>query len=338
MSTKNRQPNRRRSYLIAVIAVCAAAIAFTAGYFAAQNSQNSVVQAAGTNSSEDLSVDSEGFGDTVLADGKNYSYNHNLKNILFLGVDKSQQTIAQDIAARNGRSDTMILFLLNSETRTTQMLEISRDTMTDVDVYDANDIFQFTGKMQLTMQYAFSSSAKRGCWLACNKVSELLYGVPIDATISLTMDGIAPIVDELGGVTLTVPEDYTEIDAVFQKGAVLTLSGQQAFQYVHYRSTSASGSNDTRMERQMQFMEALYQKLSRSASGTLLSELQETAGPYLESDLDAESLQELVQYSLSRDVLEVPGATQQGSLHDEYIVDEESLRSLVLSTFYTEIP
>lgn len=46
-------------------------------------------------------------------------------------------------------------------------------------------------------------------------VSNLLYDIPIHDYLSLNMSGIVPIVDQIGGVTMTVPEDYTAIDPVF---------------------------------------------------------------------------------------------------------------------------
>lgn len=335
MSGINRRRGKRPGWMVGVIAAAAAGTLFLCAFLIVQAAgKGAAVKTSGSALSGDPAVDSAGFGDTILNHGKAYRYNTNLKNILLLGIDKGQSTAAKGIAARNGRSDTMILLTVDCAAKTTRILEISRDTMMNVDVYDANDAFQFSGKMQLTMQYAFSSSARRGCWLAAKKVSELLYGVPVDYTVSLTMDGIAPVVDALGGVKLTVPEDYTSVSPEFRKGAVLELNGRQAFQYVHYRNTAVTGSNDTRMERQMQFMQAFYRRMNLNGSGSTVRKLQDAAEPYLESNLDAENLQKLIQYRLQEKILKVPGKTHRGSSHDEYEVDDGALRQMVADAFY----
>ena len=334
----NRYKEKHPKRIIGIVAAVAVGIVVICAYFAVRaENRNSTVQITGNLPSGSLAVDSEGFGNTILYNGKKYQYKTNLKNILFLGIDKGESTVVKEIAARNGRSDVMLLFTLDPAAKTSRMLEISRDTMMDIDVYDANDSFQFSGKMQLTMQYAFSSSARRGCWLAAKKISGLLYGVPVDATVSLTMDGIAPAVDALGGVKITVPEDYTSVSPEFRKGAVLTLDGKQAFQYVHYRDISVTGSNDTRMERQMQFAKAFCREMSQKNSSAVIQKLQKAAKPYLQSDLDAESIQKLVQYQLDDEVLKVPGKTQQGASHDEYDVDDDALRRMVVEKFYVPV-
>ena len=67
-------------------------------------------------------------------------------------------------------------------------------------------------KGQIALQYAYGDGGRKSCWLTKNAVSELLYGVKIDAYLAMTIEGIAKATDLIGGVTLTVPEDYTDID------------------------------------------------------------------------------------------------------------------------------
>ena len=47
------------------------------------------------------------------------------------------------------------------------------------------------------------------------------------------------------------------------------LDGAQAESYVRYRDTSVSGSNTERMERQMQFISAMFEQLKAQASSDL---------------------------------------------------------------------
>lgn len=61
----------------------------------------------------------------ITYEGKKYKYNYNLRNILFLGVDKSDEFTEQE-AGKGGQSDTLILLSMNKEDKTTTLLEISR--------------------------------------------------------------------------------------------------------------------------------------------------------------------------------------------------------------------
>lgn len=329
---------RKQQLLLACVGAAVVGAAALAGYLLAQRGGAAVPVQRAAASASASAADSEGFGGTVQYGGKTYTRRQDLETVLFLGIDRSQDEKLGDTIGQNGRSDTMLLFLVDKTAKNVSMLEISRDTMADVDVYDNSGTYLYTANMQLTMQYTFGDSARRGCWLTKNKVSELLYDTPIDATVSLTMEGIAPAVDALGGVTLTIPADYTAIDPAFTQGATLTMTGGQAYRYVRYRDTGASGSNSDRMARQLQVLRALYaQLLLQSDRAAAVSALQAAAEPYLESDADAQTLQALAAYPLSDTVYTLPGENVSGELHDEYHIDETALQELVLRLFYTEV-
>ena len=167
----------------------------------------------------------------ITFEGKNYEYNYNLKNILFLGVDKNDE-MAEREAGRGGQSDTLILLSMNKEDETTTLLEISRDTMTEIEIYDINGEYLAKERAQITLQYAYGDGQKESCRLTEAAVSKLLYDVPISAYVAMGVDGIATVTDLMGGVKITVPEDYTYIDPAFSQGAELVLKGEQAEKYV----------------------------------------------------------------------------------------------------------
>ena len=77
--------------------------------------------------------------------------------------------------------------------------------MTDIDVYDfsGNYLKSMTG--QLALQYAYNIGGQSSCWATKKTVSELLYGLEIDAYFSMNMGSIAEINDALGGVDVTIP-------------------------------------------------------------------------------------------------------------------------------------
>ena len=267
--------------------------------------------------------------------GKRYEYNYHLKNMLFIGVDKSQEMTETEVG-QGGQADTLILLSMDRENKTTTLLQIPRDAMTDIDIYDINGEYLSTERGQISLQYAYGDGKKKSCRMMMTSVSELLYEIPIDSYLALGVDGIADITNLMGGVTLTVPEDYTDIDPAFKAGETIVLAGEQAEKYVRYRDVNVSGSNTQRMERQAQFMEALARQMQGKDTGWY-RQLLEGAKEYITMDLSVDEMERMKSYEMKETIEKVPGEVKQGEEHDEFIVDNEKLRDLVIKLFYKPV-
>lgn len=276
--------------------------------------------------------------DYITYKGKKYKYNHSLRTILFMGVDKTEAPKEQE-AGQGGQTDSLILMVMNPENQTTTLLEISRDTMTDIKTYDKQGTYLGKERTQIALQYAYGNGERRSCQLTKEAVSNLLYEVPIHSYAALTIEGISVVTDAIGGVKITVPKDYTDINPIFRMGAAITLNGEQAEQYVRSRDTDVTGSNSERMERQSQFMEALaaqMQEKSQGGSRWYLS-LFEKAGAYMITDIATDELERLSKYRLSETIEVLPGTVQQGEMHDEFIVDNEKMQEMMIKLFYKSV-
>lgn len=268
----------------------------------------------------------------ITYNGESYEYNYNLRNILFMGVDKSDE-LREHETGWAGQADCLILISVDKDKQETTLLEISRDAMTDVETYGEGDTYLGTQRMQIAAQYAYGDGKKRSCQLVKNAVSNLLYEIPVHSYVALSVDGIAKITDLMGGVTITVPKDYTDIDPQFQEGATLNLKGEQAEKYVRYRDTSVSGSNSERMERQTQFLEALALQL-QGRSVSWYQNLQVEAQDYIVTDIKLDEMDRLSRYPMNEDIRMVPGEVRQGEKHDEFIVDNKKLKEIIIKLFY----
>lgn len=328
----------KRMILPLLVAIVVIGLGVVAGLLLAQRQTTPAQQSSDDSNQNSEALEPDDGSDldsTIQVNGQTYQYRDGLKTILFLGIDQSAEASVGDVIGSGGRSDTILLYLLDENTQTTQTLEISRDTMMDVDVYNSNGDYAFTGEMQLNMQYAFGKTPRISCRLTREKVSELLYGVKIDACLSLTMDGIAEIVDSIGGVNITFDQDYTYVDPAFTQGTTLKLDGEQAFNFVHYRDIEQQGSNESRMARQRLFQRALYEQIhnSQDPASTAMT-LWNAAEPYLQSDLSASEIQALAEYEMEDTSYQVPGESVAGELHDEFYVDEQALQELIIQLFY----
>lgn len=256
-------------------------------------------------------------------------------NILFLGIDQELTSEESDVAGTAGRSDVILLFSLDHAANTTCVLQISRDTIVPVKVYDANDRYLYLSQMQITMQHAYASSARRANWLSEEAVRDLLGGdIIINYTVSLSMEGIAAVVDAMGGVPYTVPANCTDLDPAFTEGTALTLTGEQAMTLVRSRDTALSGSNHDRMERQQSFIHAALRQAKALEHDTFLDIVQNTAAPYLESDLDADTLSRLINSQLNENFVVLAGNNQVLDGHDAYHLDETAAQKQIVELLY----
>lgn len=277
--------------------------------------------------------------DIIVYNGQKYKYDTDKTAVLFLGVDKTAKADVDSVPGYGGQSDTIILMVMDKKEKTVSLLEISRDTMTDIKVYSESGDLVGTERAQITLQYAYGDSTKRSCHLTKDVVSNLLYGTPIRKHISLNMEGIAGIVDALNGVKITIPEDYTMIDPSFVKGAEVTLNGAQAERYVRYRDTAVTGSNNSRMERQNSFLTAMIRQVKGLIQGGVdgYQLLMDSAGDYVNTDLTADEIKKLSDYSYTEEIIQVPGEVIEGVDHDEFVVNEEKLYEIILELFYKSV-
>jgi anionic cell wall polymer biosynthesis LytR-Cps2A-Psr (LCP) family protein len=153
--------------------------------------------------------------------------------------------------------------------------------------------------------------------------------------MSLTIDGIEPIVDSIGGVTLQLTSDETDLDPSYVEGAVIHLDGAAAFDFVHLRDTSVRGSNIERMSRQTQFMMAMFQNIKQQGS-SVIDKMEEAAGDNLYKEIDADSIDHLTNYDYAEEILMLPGSNETDKMHDEFYVDDYELTKMLLNLFYIE--
>lgn len=275
--------------------------------------------------------------DLVYFSGEAYRYNYNLKNILFLGIDNSTEIDFENIPGTGGQADCIMLLSLDRENKTVRVLQISRDSMTEIDIYDSNGNKYSSEQGQLALQYAYGNGAKNSSWAMKKTVSELLYEVPIDGYITMDIAAVSRVNDLLGGVTITIPEDYTEIDPAFVKGETITLNGMQAEKYVRYRDITVSESSHTRMRRQVQYIPALLETFEKKVGDNAekMKQLYSRVSEYILTDLSIDDMTDMLEYSWNaEDVEYLAGEVVKGEEFEEFYVNEEDLQKKIIKMFY----
>ena len=216
---------------------------------------------------------------TMQYGGRTWTYRgRELTNLLLIGVDweKSENTVSRRYA---GQADFLFLITIDRENKIVSTLQLDRDTMADIRVYGPFGDYTGIQKTQICLSHAYGKSDAQNCENTVWAVSRLLGGIPIDGYITLDMSGITALNDALGGVTVTLKEDFSALDPEMTKGATLTLRGMQAEIFVRSRMDVGDGTNVSRMQRQHTFIrsaeELLVQRINEDMNyaGTLYDTL-----------------------------------------------------------------
>lgn len=284
--------------------------------------------------------------DWVRYGGKVYDYNDDILTFLFLGIDKLGPVEKSRDLVSGGQSDAIFLVVLNPDTRQISLIGVNRDTMVEIILVGYTDAEgnTLTTTAELAVQHGFGDGLEQSCELTRNAVSKLFYNLPIHGYVSFNMGGVAALNDALGGVQVTVLEDLTIINPSFTQGAEVTLMGQDAYEYVHYRDVTVFESARNRLARQKQYLSC--------AAGTALEgikkdltlplTLYQTFRPYIVTDLSVNEITWLAMVASGYEfnagaIYTLEGTTVQGERFEEFYPDQAALKDLIIRLFYREI-
>lgn len=262
----------------------------------------------------------------------------NLETILVLGLDKNEYPDDSRAYINDMQSDFNLVLVLDKDTNVCTPLLLNRDTMTEITRLGVfgDEAGTYTG--QLALAHTYGSGGSDSCINAKKVVSKLLGGVTIDHYMSFTMDAVPTVNDAVGGVTVTVLDDFQDSETLV-KGKTVVLKGQEALNYVRGRHGAGDQTNISRMKRQEQYMSALIERLIATAKKDpdLLTELTLSLGDSFQTDYAVNQLQKLADWLLEakiEDFVTIDGEAKVGQEFMEFYLDQSSLEKVVNSLFY----
>ena len=276
---------------------------------------------------------------TIRYDGKWYELRDDVETILVMGLDKFEGASSQDSYNNDMQADFLTLLVLDKDNDTVTTLQINRDTMAKMNILGLDGEVIGTKKAQLALSHTYGSGGRDSCKNAAEAVSNFLYETPIDHYVSLTMDAVAELNDMVGGVEVTVLDDFGDVDKSLVKGQKVVLQGQQALTYVRSRGGVADSTNVNRMRRQRQYLDALYAKLSETVEkdDEFISRVGLKLAEYMVSDCTVAQLERIADFVSeydTGDIREIEGKSSVGEQYMEFYPDEEALQKMIIELFY----
>lgn len=306
---------------------------------------------AGAQWLEDESANPEPRGDyqlryedaLVTINGGKYRQKKNLTTFLFMGIDRDSDA-GQSVGNRSGgQADFLRLIVIDPAEKTISQLQIDRDTMTPITVLSVLGNRSGTRTLQIALSHAYGDGKEQSCQFTVDAVSNMLFNVPIDGYIAMNLDGINVLNDMLGGITVTLEDDFSHIDPTMTKGTTLTLMGEQAEIFVRSRMSMEVGTNEARMARQQQYltqmMDMLHEKIltDKEFIGKLFDDL----SPYLVTNVSRAQMINDVWASreYQRNPVSIPDGTHVigSDGYMEFHADEDNLEQLILEMFYKKL-
>lgn len=180
-------------------------------------------------------------------------------NILIIGTD------SRDLTEDSGRSDSMILLSLNSNTNEIYMTSFLRDVYVDINNYGS-------GKLNAAYSYG-------GAELLMDTI-ESNYNIKIDDYVTVSFAACANIIDAVGGVELELSDDEADAvneilisevnelmgdgreDDLLSEGGTQKLNGKQALSYSRIRYVG--NADFERTSRQRVVMSQVMKKASKN--------------------------------------------------------------------------
>lgn len=279
---------------------------------------------------------------TILYEGETYRLRKRLTTILILGIDQPRSPAAS--YREGGQADFQLLLAIDDNRKTVAVLQLDRDTMTEIAVLGVLGHVTGVTNAQLALAHAFGNGRELSCKLAVFAVENLLLGLPVDKYFAMTLDGIAAFNDALGGVEVTLEDDFSAYDPAMIPGVTLRLTGEQAEHYVRGRFDVGDETNASRLKRQRIYMtkaqEMLYARLHKSAN--FITALLDAVDPYTLTNMSRGFLLNTANKIGQYEILPVDQLAGEHILgqrgFNEFHPDADALVSYVISTFCEPLP
>ena len=197
---------------------------------------------------------------TISRNGIEYFPRQDVTVIMVLGIDQMGPVTSSNYHRNNGAADSIMLLVFDENARDCTVLYLNRDTMLNMDVLGVRGEYAGTAYGQLALAHTYGTGLEDSCQNVKNTLMKYIHGLTIDYYVAMNMDAIPVLNDAVGGVTVTVVDDFSKVNPTITMGE-LTLRGEQVIDFVRTRKDVGDQKNVTRMERQREYVDGFLKKL-----------------------------------------------------------------------------
>ena len=275
---------------------------------------------------------------TVVHNDIAYFPRQDITTILVMGIDE-EGPVADSGSYRNtGEVDMAALVILDLADQSYSVLCLNRDTMVNMPVLGLGGRQAGTFYGQLALSHTYGSGLLDSAENTRETVSQLLNGIDIDYYVAMNIDAIGILNDALGGVTVTVTDDFSAVDPSIPMGQV-TLNAGQAMTFVRTRKDVGTQLNLSRMRRQESYIRGLFDALMprAQASDTFVAETYDKMAQYMVTDCSVNAVSGILKRCAGftlKELVSPQGENVRGEEYYEFYPDEEALLELTLRLFY----
>lgn len=278
----------------------------------------------------------------IYIDGVRYLPDTDTYTLLLGGVDKYGKVESSNYYKNNEQVDFLALIIFNRSGNTVNIVHINRDTMTEVSALDIFGNQAGTSFEQIALSHTYGTGLKDSCENTVRTVERLFGNIKIDNYIIMKLDAIEIINDSVGGVPVTISDDFSKIDDTLVKGRTINLNSSQAINYIKERKNISDETNLSRMKRQKEYIQSFYNQLKKliDKKDSYISSTFNSIADYIVTDCDISKLMEIcdsINNYPEAKIEDIKGNVKNGSEYIEYYVDSEALEQLKVRLLYKEV-
>lgn len=222
-----KKGKKLKAFGIAVLVLLSLLIIIIGGTFWFVSSKLGKMQQVDLNE-EDLNVSAE-----VAENLSNY------RNIAIFGIDSREDTYS-----KGNRSDCIIIASMNNDTKEVKLVSVYRDTYVQIEGH---------GLDKITHAYSYGEAPLAIKTLNTN------FDLNITEFVTVNFDAVKDIIDDIGGITMTVTDEEVSHIKGLTKAGTYNLTGEQALAYARIRH--AEGGDYKRTERMRDVLTAVLNKV-----------------------------------------------------------------------------
>jgi polyisoprenyl-teichoic acid--peptidoglycan teichoic acid transferase len=296
----------------------------------------------GASSEDDNIASSITSAQKIKYKGKTYVRNTNIVNLLFLGIDYTEE---REELKLGERSDMMLVCAVDTSTNKVSLISLPRDTYALIYHINSKGKVTKTDYNKLNTAYHFGNDYPAENAMACiqsflqreddKDIKEKL-DIPLYLYASIDIDGIGPVADSVGGVDVTLTYDLPTIG---NKGDKVHLSGEKAEFYIRDRHNDPEGDLG-RSSKEQTFMVLLAKKIKNNNMINNIINYYTGLQKYVKTNLTTTQMIDFARILKNVDIdsietFTIPGKNQNKSPY-YYMPDDDDTMKLLLSIYYTQ--